>query len=721
MSLREAFSFCRICYGKCGMRLLVDDEQNRIVDARGDQSHAMTSGYACIKGLQSPAIHHGPNRLLHPLKRQVDGTFAKIPLEQALDEIAERIRQITERHGADALGTFHGTQHYANSTASWVLPAFVQAANTRSCYSTMTIDQSAKWVAELRMGAWAAGRHRFLESDVWMFVGYNPLVSVQPTYGFLALNPTIRMKDAKARGMKFIVIDPRRTETAHFADVHLQPYPGEDPTVMAGLLRIILAESWQDREFCTQFVNGVEDLRRAVEPFTPDYVARRAGVPADQLYAAAKLFASTSKSGAAVSGTGPDMAPRSNLAEHLIEALNVVCGRYLRAGGRVANPGAMSPRRPVRAEVIAPTRSWENGYKSRVRGLGMMYGQKMSGALADEILTPGEGQLRCLIVDGANPANALPDRPKAVKALSSLDLLVTIEPFMTETAQLAHYILPPIMMFERPDMPLFFEKTAYPEPFAQYSPAIIKPPAGSELVDDWYVFWGLAKRLGLQLEVAGQPLDMRTAPSSEELLAIIVRDAQVPLEEIKKYPSGKSFELEPLYAEPPQAKRAGNRFEVMPPDVAAELKEVAAESAPDHGLLRDGRHFRFRLSVRRSRHVINTTYRDVPEIRKRMPFNPLNMHPDDIAAVGIEAGAHVEIVSLHGRIRACVKADDSMRPGVVSMCHGWGSLPMDQESYELHGASTNDLIPSTTEYAEPINGMPWYSALPVDVIPLGKS
>jgi anaerobic selenocysteine-containing dehydrogenase len=711
---REVLTFCRICSGKCGMKVTVDDATNRIVDVRGDHSHVMTSGYACIKGLQSAAIHHGPQRLLKPLKRQPDGRFAEISSEQALDEIAARIRALTTESGADTLGVYRGTAHYANSTAFAMMSSFIRATRTRSRFSTMTIDQSAKWVAEQRLGVWGAGRHRFHESDVWMFVGYNPLVSVLGNNGTPVLNPTKRMKEARVRGMKFIVVDPRKTETAHYADIHLQPFPGEDPTVFAGLLRCILENGWEDRAFCAAHVNGVDALRLAVAAFTPAYVEQRAGVPADQLVAAAELFAATSQRGIAVSATGPNMAPRSNLAEHLIEALNVICGRFVRAGDAITNPGAMSPRRPVRAEVIAPGRSWETGYKSRVRNLGTLYGEKMAGALADEILLPGEGRIRALIVDGGNPVNSLPERERAIEAMNALDLLVAIDPYMSETAQLAHYILPPTLMFERPDLPLLFERTAFPVPFAQYTDAVLPPPAGADVVEDWYVFYALAQRLGLAMNFEGHPLDMQNPPTTDDLLALLLHESEVPLDEIKRHPNGKVFELPPQVVDGPKPERAANRFEVMPPDVFEELAAVAQET-PLAAVLRNGRTFRFRLSVRRSRDVMNTTFRDVPAIQKRVPYNPVFVNPQDLQKLGLAEGAPVFIESAHGRIEAVVEGDASMREGVISMFHGFGKMPQAATYYEDGGANINDMVP-TGDFVEPINAMPWYSALPVDLI-----
>jgi anaerobic selenocysteine-containing dehydrogenase len=712
-------TYCRLCAGRCGLEVDVepagDAGSERIVSIRGDHAHPMTSGYACIKGLQAGELHRGDSRLVQPLERQPDGSFKPLAIELALDRIAARLQDISGQHGADAIATFRGTQHYNNSTAFHMLSAFIRALGTRSRFSTMTIDQSAKWVADGRLGVWAAGRQRFEDADVWMFVGNNPLVSLQGVNGFPPLNPTRRLKAARERGMKIIVIDPRRTETAHFADIHLQLLPGEDPTLMAGLLHIILAEGWHDKGFCVRHVDGLEALRLAVAPFTPEYVSGRAGVDADQLYAAARLFAKESTRGIAATGTGPDMVPRSNLAEHLVEALNVICGRYPREGERLANPGAMSPRREVRAEVVAPTRGWEGGRKSRVRNLGMMMGEKMSGVLADEILQPGEGQVRALIIDGGNPVNALPERARAIEAIEALDLLVCIDPYLSETAQLADYILPPTMMFERPDVPMLFEKTIYPQPYAQYTDAVIAPP-GPDVVEDWYVFWALARRMGLELVFDGEPLDMAVAPTTEQLLQLLMRKSQVPLATIREYPRGKVFELEPVYVSSARAERQDNRFQLAAADIVAELGEVASEP-PDCNFIRADHRYGFRLCVRRSRTVINTTYRQTAFARKRMPYNPLWMHPEDILELGLASGETAILRSAHGQLQVVLEADDSVRRQTVSILHGWGGSGGAVDSAGDIGVAVNDIIPAG-DYSESINGMPWFSAVPVDVLPV---
>jgi anaerobic selenocysteine-containing dehydrogenase len=714
MSTTEVKSFCRICIGACGMVLTLD-ENRRIVEIRGDKDHPASSGYVCVKGLQAPNAHNGPQRLLNPLKRMPDGSFQPIGLEQALDEIANRLERIIERDGAEAVAAFRGTQSGLNSTANYMLPAWLNAIGSPSFFSTMTVDQSAKWVCVERLGTWAAGRHPFHDSDVLMVIGGNPLVSIS-TVGFDTINVARSIKEAKAAGMKLIVIDPRFTETARHADLFLQPRPGEDPAVVAGMLRIILSEGWEDRDFCARYVDNLEGLRRAVQPFTAEYVEARAGLTAGKLREAAQLFAWPAKRGAAIAGTGPDMAPHSNLAEHLIECLNVVCGRYLREGDRVPNPGVLSPRKPRRARVIPPRRSWERGHQSRIRGIGMLYGEMMAGIMADEILVPGKGQIKALIVDGGNPVNSLPDQRKTVAALSSLELLVTIDPIMSNTAKLSHYVLPPRLQYERADLPTTrdYETLFFHVPFSQYTGGVAEPPAGSEVVDDWYVFWALAKRLRREIVFDGVPLEMSKPPSTADLIAIVTRTSRVPLDEIKQYPGGKIFDAEPQYVEP--AKDAGGKFAVIPPDVADELAAVAAEaSSPSGATLSNGQLFTHRLSVRRMREVSNTMYQELPAIHRRRPYNPAWMNPQDLAALGLASGDQVRIVSDHGQITAIVQDDETVRPGVVSMSHGWGPLPEEWTDCTTQGSSTSLLVSSERD-CEAINAMPRQSAIPVNIV-----
>jgi anaerobic selenocysteine-containing dehydrogenase len=524
------------------------------------------------------------------------------------------------------------------------------------------------------------------------------------------------LKKETARGMKVIVIDPRITESARFAEVHLQPYPGEDPTVIGGLMRIILAEGWEDKEFCTQYVKpgGLEAMRKAVEPFTPDYVARRAGVPADLLYKAAALFARDSKKGAAYSATGPSMSPRGNLSDHLIETLNVVCGRLRRAGDRVRDINVCAPPRPLHAEVIPGTRSWEKLPPGRIRGAHSVWGEMFTCTLADEILAPGDGQIRALIVGGGNPVTGMPDQRKTVKAFRALELLVSIEPYMTTTAKLSHYILPPKLQYERADMPMaLYGMSFYPIAWGQYTPELLKPPAGSEVADDWYVYWSLAKRMGLTLKYGDKPIDMEKAPTTEELFALRSENAVVSLAEIQQHPKGHVWDIEGTVL--PARPEATGRFDIMPDDLLAEMLEIAGETVQRPGqFVSNGQRFSHRLSVRRSRDTVNSVGPLLQGVRERHRYNPVWINPDDMTDKNLRSGDRVEIISDHGRIEAVVAADATVKRGVISMTHGWGGLPDENLAYEELGVSPNLLIDTETNI-EPINSMVRMSAIPVNI------
>jgi anaerobic selenocysteine-containing dehydrogenase len=694
--------------GHCGVVITVDDDE-RMVGIRADRDDPQTLGFACFKGLQAVEAHNGSARLLHPLKRQPDGSFARIPLEQALDEIAAKLRAILAEDGPEAVAGYRGGGAFFNASAVTLLEDFLKALGSPKLFSSVTIDQSAKMVATGRLGMWLPGPDPITTADVAMLIGCNPVVSV---IGTDLRNPVKRLKEAKARGMKLIVIDPRLTETARFADLHLRPLPGEDVSVMAGLLRIILENGWEDRAFCAQHVADLDALKQAIAPFTPDYVSRRADVPADMLVAVAEAFAKGGR-GPAITATGPNMSPHSNLTEHLVGCLNIVCGKFVREGERITNPGVIYPRYPRPAQVVPAQRPWESGPKSRIGGFGTLMGEMMTGIMADEILVPGPGRVRAMIVHGGNPASAVPDQMKVVKALDALDLLVSIEPYMTTTAKLSHYILPPTLQYERDDLPLWlWEMLLFPIPFTRYTPAVAKPPAGSEVSDEVYLFWALAKRLGLELTVGGVPIGMETPPTVEDSLRIAARHAPVAWEEIKSQPRGAVFEEEPQYALPLDPATAG-KFTLTDAEIVAELAEVATEPPAPGRIPSNGLVFTHRLASRRHRDRMNSAGADLSGVRKRIAFNRAQLNPSDMATKGIEDGDWIELESDSGRVKAIAEADDTLRPGVVSLVHGFGDLP-GRGDYLDTGVSTNLLI-STDRDLQTINAMPRMSGIPVNV------
>lgn len=697
--------------------MLTIDGEDRVVGVRGDKENPLTRGYACFKGRQVEASHHGKQRLLRPLKRMGDGSYVEISSEQALEEIAAKLGEILDRDGKDAMAVYAGNGTAFNIPGFYMIPGFLQAFKSDQYFSTHTIDQSGKMISVGKLGRWGAGQHAYEDIDVIMFFGVNPLVSHSSVFG---IDPVRGLKRARQRGLKLITIDPRETEIGRFADIALQPYPGQDAAIAGGLVRLILDEGWEDKDFCARWVGdaNMADLRRAVEPLTESYVENRAGLEPGSLRRVAEMFARDGRTGPTYAGTGTSMAPYSNLSFQLIETLNVICGRYLREGQRVHTINGMGRTAPLKAQVHPPSRFWERSGTSRIRGARRLAADRCTGTLADEILTPGEGQIRALLVAGGDPLTSWPDQQKTAKALSALDLLVCIDPWPTPTTKFAHYILPPLMQYERADLTMNYPGFPnWPGSWAQYTAPVLARPAGSDLVEDWYVFWSLAKKLGKTITYNRvRPLDMENPPTTDELIELVLDGAPQSLAELKAKPHGAHGPIAQTVVLPAD-EGADGKFEPMAPDVALELRNFIAEDSGPGRWKRDGRAFSHLLSSRRMRDLFCSNGRFVDTVRERTPFNPAYLHPTEFAALGIRPGDKVEIESAHGRVTAIATEDDAVRPGVVSLSHGWGDPPGSNASVEEAGTAINRLIDTDRNF-EPVNSMPHMSAIPVNVIPV---
>lgn len=706
--MREEKSFCRICNTHCGMVLTLD-EQNQITAIRPDKDDPVSEGFACFKGLQAVEAHAPENRVRQPLKRMPDGSFQPIGIETALDEIAERLAEIIDRDGPEAVGGYRGTGSGFNAVGCFIMDSLFEAIGTKKIFSASTIDQTAKNVAVERIGYWQAGLHHVLGSDVTLLIGTNPLVSFALT--FIVMNPLKHLKEEKARGMKLLVVDPRKTETARFADIHLQPVPGEDATILAGMIREILSNGWEDQDFVNRYVDGVSELRLRVEPFTSEYVARRAGIAEADFLAMTEMFATAGR-GKAMTGTGANMGPHSNLVEHLLNCLNIICGRFVREGERIAFPGALMQGYPPLCQVAPAARSFETSYKSRIGGysqIPVIVPELPTGIMADEILQPGPGRVRAFFVHGGNPAVIVPDQVKMVKALRSLELLVAVDPYLTPTAKLADYVLPTLLQYERADLPCW-QYEGYWQSYTRYTPPIAKPADGMEIVPDEYVFWGLAKRLGKQMAFLGAPMAMDTPPSTDDFLEVVAKRAQRSLEEIRRHELGQFFEDKELYALPGESDA---RFTLASPEVMEEITELSREPIVEESLTRDGVAATHRLIVRRQRHMFNSIGRALPNTHRRVPRNPAFINPDDLQELGLADGDRIRVTSATASVEAVATADPTLRSGCIAMSHGFGELP-DENRYDQHGVAVNALL-TTDSGLQSINAMPRMTAVPVSI------
>ncbi|MEZ4333758.1 MAG: molybdopterin-dependent oxidoreductase [Myxococcota bacterium] len=716
-------SFCRFCHAGCAIKVTV--ENGRAVSAIGAKNNPIYHGYTCAKGRALPEQHAHPERLLHSQKRTADGRYQPIASSRAMDEIAEKITRIVDRHGPRAVAIYTGTFAFPYPAAAPMAHAWLEALGSPMLFTSATIDQPGKMIAPALHGPWLGGARDFDTADVWLFVGANPTVS--KSIGIPSMNPAKHLHDAVKRGLGLIVIDPRVSELARVATVHLQAKPGEDPTILAGLLRLILDEGLGDRDFVAENARGLETLRRALEPFTPDYVERRADVRPEELLRAARLYAS-SRNGGANAGTGPNMAPRGNLTEYLLLALKTVCGHWKRAGERITNPGVFLPKATAKAQPGEPTPAWGFGEKIRVRGLANTAAGLPTAALADEILLPGEGQVRALINVGGNPMAAWPDQLKTWEAMKALELNVMLDIKMSATSKLAHYVIAPKLSLEVPGFTFPTESLTpyamgYPAPYGQYSPAIVEPPPGSDLIQEWEFFYGLAERMKLPLTLAPSytwgpdvehvqtRLDFSQKPTDDALFEILTKGSRISLAEVKRHPEGHVFD-DPTALVGPRDADCTARLELADATMIGELAEVAAEPLDREAA------FPFRLVSRRLPDVHNSAGRDIPKLVRKYRYNPAFMNPVDLEKLGLAPGDVVEIRSDHASILGVVEPEAGIRCGVVSMPHAFGDVPGTPEDRRVKelGSNTGRLSPVDRDY-DPYSGIPRMSAIPVHVTP----
>ena len=710
-------TFCRFCHANCPMVATVED--NKLTALRPDTDNEIFGGYTCLKGRQMPEQLYLPERILTSLRKNADGSRTEISSAQALDEIAEKLAEIREKYGPRSIASYNGTVSFQNSATHPVAKAWHVALDSPSYYTSITIDQPAKvGIGQARMGFWAGGNHTWQDSDVALIIGNNTLVShFSIPGGIPSFSPSNALREGKKRGMKIICVDPRKSEVAARADLHLQVKPGQDAVLLAGLLHIILDEELHDAKFCRENIANLEAFKTSLERFNPEYVAARTELDREDIIAAARLFAAGPR-GSATTGTGPEMGPYPNLVQHLTQALNAICGRHYRAGEKLPNAGVLSPPMPRPAQAIPPQPEWLTGIRSRIsEDIGEVTVLTANGPIkemptaicADEILLEGDGQIKALIVIGGNPLLAWPGQAKAYEALKSLELLVCLDYKMSATAELADYVIGSKLCLERDDLTVLTD-IWYEQPYSHYTKTVVE--AEGDVIEEWELFWELGKRLGLELSIRDQPLDMVTKPSKYEILEKMTVGSRVPLAEIYSREGGHVYDLPDVIVAPADPATKG-LMDLFPAGLADELAGAARDA--DHSL-RQKKDYPFLLVSRRMKNVYNSTGPELSFLASKGTTNPAFIHPDDLAALNLADGEVVAIRSGQGEIPAVVKSSPDIKRGVVSMAHCWGAAPNgagDDRVREI-GANTNRLI-NNLDNPEKYSGMAQQSAIAISV------
>lgn len=700
---RTAHRSCNLCEAICGLQIELErdrDGTERVISIRGDQDDPLSRGHICPKAVALRDVYDDPNRLKKPVKR-VGDTWVEIGWDEAFDLVVSRLKAVQERHGCDSVGVYQGNPSVHNSGTMLTAPGFVKAIGTRNRYSATSVDQLPH-----HMAAWQMFGHPLLmpipdvdRTDLMLILGANPIAS----NGSLMTAPGMRdrLKGIQARGGRIVVIDPRRTETAEVADEHHFVRPGSDVFLLLALVQTVLAEGLED-VLDGDFFDGPEELRAVTKDFTPERVASRTGIEATTIRRLARELARTPR--AVVYGRiGLSTQAFGGLCQWLINALNAITGHLDTPGGAMFTQPALEMVRSKSAQEGVALNVFDRA-RTRVRGLPEFDGEFPVAALAEEILTPGEGQMRALVTSCGNPVLSTPNGAQLERALESVEFMVAIDIAVNETTRHAHVILPPATGLETAHYDLIFHVFAVRNTAKYSAPTLPKSPGAKY---DWEIFEELRNRMTGEVKAPRDPRDklemgLRHGPYKLSLAQLEANPSGVDLGPLKPC-------LKERILTPDQRVHLAPKLLVQDVDRAARDLENAVQ---------DGA---LTLIGRRELRSNNSWMHNVSRLTRGEARCRLMIHPTDAARHGVQDGAMVRVTSRVGTISLSAQVTDAIMPSVVSVPHGYGharggsSHGVDTQHV---GSSINDLTDELS--LDELTGNAALSGIPVRLeIPVG--
>jgi anaerobic selenocysteine-containing dehydrogenase len=726
VSSRTEFTFCRICEATCGLKATI--EGDRVVGLEPDHDHVVSKGYSCIKGLRYHEIHHSPDRLRVPLKR-VGDRFEEISWEQALEEIGAKVRRLVQEHGGDSVSAYLGNPIAFSLLPPVLTAAFLQGLGSRNLFQTGSQDCNNKFAAAQRVYGFP-----FIQpfpdvdrTECLIMIGSNPAVSRS---SFMQLpDPIRRLRAIEGRGGKVFLVNPRRTETAKQMGTQVFIRPDTDVYFLLSFLHEVVSRDAIDHERVGRHMKGLVALRKVSESWPPERTAEVTGVSAQTLRSMVDAYLQADGAALFLS-TGVNQGSQGTLAFWVQEAINAITGNLDRLGGTLVGYGYIKDF-PKHARKSGHTMRKD---VSRIGRLPSVVDSFPAGLMADEILTPGEGQVRAMFCLSGNPLLTVPNSDGRLEdALKALELLVVIDIFRNETANHAHYILPGTSAFQRPDLPFVFHSLmgVQPIPYAQYTDALLPPE--DEQRDETMILLQLARACGSTLfgsriatalfngwmglgKLPG--VGSRLGLTSERFLGLMARAFRLgSLKSLRKEPHGRL--LEPNQGQDFLGKRVvtdDGLVNLAP----AELVEAARNLEVVFEQERAQRD-KLKLISKREQHSHNSWLHNHPRfVEGKRSTNYLYMNPLDGEAAGVESGAMVEVRSSVASVRVPVQLSDEMMVGAVALPHGWGHQAADGLSVasKTTGANANLLAADGPDALEYFSGMAKLNGIWVEVVPV---
>ncbi|MGH3729571.1 MAG: molybdopterin-dependent oxidoreductase [Micromonosporaceae bacterium] len=701
------YGACNLCEAICGLEFTISD--GRVTSVRGDKHDPLSRGHLCPKALALIDIQEDPDRLRAPMKR-VGDQWQEISWDAAYDLVATRLAEIRAAYGANAVGVYLGNPNVHNYGSLTHGLTLLRELGTRNRFSATSVDQLPhQMVSYLLYG------HQLLlpipdldRTSYFLVFGANPMAS----NGSLMTVPDVgrRLDDLRRRGGKLVVFDPRRTETAARADEHHFIRPGTDAAVLFALLHTLFDE---DLTAPVRYADGLDQVREAVATFTPERVAEVSGVAAATIRGIARELAAAD--GAVCYGRmGVSTQRFGALCQWAIQLINIVTGNLDRVGGALFTHPAVD----LVGSGMAGAGHFGK-WRSRVRGLPEFGGELPVVALAEEILTPGDGQIRGLVTVAGNPVLSTPNGPQLERGLAGLDFMVAVDIYLNETTRHADVILPPTSALEHDNYDLVFHTLAVRNT-ARYTPALL--PASDGARHDWQIVGALVRRYRRALRAAGvrprgrwltrlvRGIGLRLRPDQLVALALRRGPYRLTLGTLRRAPHG--VDLGPLRPSLPGALRTRDKRIDCAPKL---LVEGLAEAGPKLLAVPDGQ---LRLIGRRHLRSNNSWMHNSERLTKGRPRHQLLVHPDDLKTHGIIDGQRVRVRSRTGAVEVEAVATTDLMPGVVSLPHGWGHTRAGTRlsvASRTPGVSVNDLTDPAR--LDSVSGNAALNGLPVTIEP----
>ena len=737
---------CILCSLNCGIEVRLDGR--RLAGIRGDKAHPGSRGYACEKAQRLDHYQNGRHRLTSPLRRRPDGTFEEIDWDTAIAEVADRFRHIRDTHGGETI-FYYGGGGQGNHLGGGYATATRRAMGSVFTSNALAQEKTGEFWVDGQL----YGRPRchttpdFERAEIAIFVGKNPWQS----HGFPHARITLREIAADPR-RALIVIDPRRSETAELADVHLQVKPGTDAFCLAALLAVLVEEDLLDQGFLREHTTHAESVLAALKSIPIGEFCARAGLTEDQVRAVARRIGAAS-SVAILEDLGIQQAPHSTLNSYLEKLVYLLTGNFAKPGTmnihtRMAGLGGPGGRR------VSP-----------VGGHRIITGLIPGNAIPDEILTDHPDRFRAILVESTNPAHSLADSRRMREALDALELVVVIDVAMSETARHAHYVLPAPSQFEKWEATFF--TLEFPENVFHLRRPLLDPLPGP--LPEPEIHRRLVRALGALSDEDLAPLHEAAARGHADyakafLAALAERPHLGPLAPVVLYETlgptlpdgaaaaallwGAAHTCAQTY--PDSVRRAGfegdqfeqgealfeailsrpsgvvftvdeydetwrrlattdGRVNLAIPELLQELAALRDEPAPAPP---PGFPFVLSAGERRSS-TANTIFRD-PAWRRKDPLGALRMNPSDAARLGIAVGGRARLTTRRGSAEVAVELTDALQPGHVSLPNGLGlEFPGEDGAPVVTGVAPNELTAS--DERDWLAGTPWHKHVPARI------